>query len=160
MDEIDCFIAMDLHSTPADIESRRERGARYQAWLDDPNVPGCPVRPATLDWTNDILQAPLREDRFELRTTCWEGSPEELQGSLHQDMNIPRDLSYRHVKIIAEEPGPDGSYSMYENITARGIIIAESIWRHGSGPMWNEIARAQYVMDHATLSDMYWSLQL
>lgn len=37
---------------------------------------------------------------------------------------------------------------MYDNITGRGIIIAGSSWRYVSGPMWNEIARAQYVMDH------------
>jgi hypothetical protein len=55
------------------------------------------------------------------------GSPEELQGSFHQDVNILRELSYRHIKIFAMEPGPDGGYSVYDYITARGKIIAESI---------------------------------
>jgi hypothetical protein len=142
------FHELDMRSTLADVEARRKRGALYKSWLDNPSAPGCLVIPRRLHWESDILKAPLIENRFKVYTEGWEGPPDEVDGSFHEDMNIPKDQSYRRVKINSMDQYPGSCRSIYNHLTARGIIVAEGIWRGSGGPMWNEVATAQYTIDH------------
>ncbi|OQE42949.1 hypothetical protein PENCOP_c003G04477 [Penicillium coprophilum] len=124
----------------------RIKGAKYQAWIDDPNAPGCNVRPATLTLEEMIDNAQpypwvIEESNYQFEHLA-------LRGGGVSSIHIARGGKNYHYTYLRRDPGPN-SYQVneYEHHVGRGILVAERIFR-SDGPYWCEAARAQYSVDY------------
>ncbi|KAJ5823119.1 hypothetical protein N7447_005459 [Penicillium robsamsonii] len=138
-------VKSDVEPTTRDIFRYRKKGAQYQRWIDDPAEPGCNVYPATLtieQMTDEMQQYPwVIQDSY---TTV---EPMALQGGDVESMNIARGGERYRYTYLRRDPGPNSHDSCeFEHRVARGVLVAERLWKE-DGPHWNEVARAQYLLD-------------
>ncbi|KAF4770928.1 hypothetical protein HAV15_012566 [Penicillium sp. str.  len=127
-----------VEPTVKDVTRYRNIGAQYQAWIDDSQAPGCRIQPATLaieDMTDEAQPRPwtVNESYFTVE-------PMALEGGDVESMNIARGGPRWRYTHLRRDPGG------FEHRVARGVLIAERICRE-DGPHWNEVARAQYLLD-------------
>ena len=135
-----------LEPTTKDVTRYRKIGARYQAWIDDPQAPGCRIKPATLtieEMTDEAQSMPWAVDE-----SYFAVEPIALEGGDVESMNIARGgPRWRHT-YLRRDLGPKASEANeFEHRVTRGVLVAEKIYRE-DGPHWNEVARAQYLLDY------------
>ncbi|CAG8313493.1 unnamed protein product [Penicillium nalgiovense] len=129
--------------TVKDVTRYRNKGAQYQAWIDDLQEPGCRIQPATLtieEMTDKAQPLPWTIDE-----SYYTVEPTALEGGDVESMNIARGGPRYRYTYLRRELGPN-TLNEYEHRVARGVLVAERIYRE-DGPHWNEIARAQYLLD-------------
>lgn len=136
-----------------EINDLQRKGAQYQAWLADPNEPGCTIRPATLS-INDLINAPAEEDRFDMVDThqLSEFDNEEYLGSDRQLLRPGDTLRYTRIMNRIRDPQAvmrhgHNAYNDFIHAVGRGFFIAINIYRF-DGPQWCEVARAMYEIDY------------
>ncbi|CAG8904518.1 unnamed protein product [Penicillium egyptiacum] len=131
--------------TVRDVTRYRNKGAQYQAWIDDPEEPGCLIQPATLtieEMTDEAQPMPWTIDK-----SYYTVEPMALEGGDVESMNIARGGPRYRYTHLRTDPGPNTlEANEYEHRVARGVLVAERIYRV-DGPHWNEVARAQYLLD-------------
>ncbi|KAJ5972412.1 uncharacterized protein N7479_002330 [Penicillium vulpinum] len=139
-----------IEPTVEDITRYRNIGAQYQAWIDDPEEPGCRIQPATLtieELTDGAQQMPWTIDE-----SYFTVEPMALEGGDVESMNIARGGPRYRYTHIRRDPGPNSlDANEFEHRVARGVLVAERLSRE-DGPHWNEIARAQYLLDFNLLT--------
>ncbi|KAJ9482540.1 hypothetical protein VN97_g10887 [Penicillium thymicola] len=134
-----------LEPTTKDVTRYRKKGAQYQAWIDDPQAPGCRIKPATLtieEMTDEAQSMPWAVDE-----SYFAVEPMALEGGDVESMNIARGGPRWRYTYLRRDPGPNTSEANeFEHRVTRGVLVAERIYRE-DGPHWNEVARAQYLLD-------------
>ncbi|CRL30426.1 unnamed protein product [Penicillium camemberti] len=134
-----------IEPTAKDVTRYRKIGAQYQAWIDNSQAPGCRIQPATLtieEMTDEAQPIPWKVDEsyFTVESTLLEGGDVE-------SMNIARGGPRWRYTHLRQDPGPNThEANEFEHRVARGVLVAERICRE-DGPHWNEVARAQYLLD-------------
>lgn len=138
-------VRMGIEPSVEEVTRYRNIGAQYQAWIDNPEAPGCRIQPATLtieEMTDEDQPMPwtIDESYFTVEPTALEGGDAE-------SMNIARGGPRYRYTHIRRDPGPNTlEANEFEHRVARGVLVAERICRE-DGPHWNEVARAQYLLD-------------
>ncbi|KUM61637.1 hypothetical protein ACN42_g5470 [Penicillium freii] len=134
-----------LEPTTKDVTRYRNIGAQYQAWIDDSQAPGCRIKPATLtieEMTDEAQPIPWKVDE-----SYFTVEPILLEGGDVESMNIARGGPRWRYTHLRRDPGPNAiEANEFEHRVARGVLVAERIHRE-DGPHWNEVARAQYLLD-------------
>ncbi|KGO43502.1 hypothetical protein PEX1_083010 [Penicillium expansum] len=134
-----------IEPTVKDVTRYRNIGARYQAWIDNPEAPGCRIQRATLtieEMINEAQPMPWKIDE-----SCFTVEPMALEGGDVESMNIARGGPRYRYTHLRRDPGPNAlAANEFEHRIARGVLVAERIFRE-DGPHWNEVARAQYLLD-------------
>ncbi|KAJ5230467.1 hypothetical protein N7489_011175 [Penicillium chrysogenum] len=134
-----------VEPTMKDVTRYRNKGAQYQAWIDDPEEPGCRIQPATL--TIEEMTDKAQPMPWTIDESYYSVEPVELEGGDVESMNIARGGPRYRYTYLRRELGPNTlEVNEYEHRVARGVLVAERIYR-GDGPHWNEVARAQYLLD-------------
>ncbi|QQK45711.1 hypothetical protein Pdw03_0609 [Penicillium digitatum] len=134
-----------IELTAEDVTRYRKTGAQYQAWLDNPEVPGCRIQPATLTIEEMIDEA--QPMPWKIDESCFTVEPMALAGGDIESMNIARGGPRYRYTHLRQGPGPNAlDANEFEHRVAHGVIVAERIYRE-DGPHWNEVARAQYLLD-------------
>ncbi|KGO71562.1 hypothetical protein PITC_044390 [Penicillium italicum] len=134
-----------VEPTVKDVTRYRNLGAQYQAWIDNPEAPGCLIQPATLTIEEMIDEA--RPLPWTIDESCFTVEPMALEGGDVESMNIARGGPRYRYTHIRQDPGPNTfAANEFEHRVARGVLSAERIYRE-DGPHWNEVARAQYLLD-------------
>lgn len=134
-----------VEPTAQDVTRYRNIGAQYQAWIDNSQAPGCRIQPATLtieEMTDEAQPIPwaVNESYFTVEQMALEGGDVE-------SMNIARGGPRWRYTHLRRDPGPTTlEANEFEHRVARGVLVAERIYRE-DGPHWNEVARAQYLLD-------------
>jgi hypothetical protein len=127
-----------------DVTRYRNKGAQYQAWIDDPQEPGCRIQPATL--TIEAMTDKAQPMPWTIDESYYTVEPSALEGGDVESMNIARGgPRYRYTYLRREGPNTP-EVNEYEHRVTRGVLVAERIYRE-DGPHWNEVARAQYLLD-------------
>lgn len=139
--------------TKEKIAKYRELGANFQAWIDDPNKPDCPIDRSWLT-LDELENDPTNyEESWHKEYDMTGDDPVELQGGDPSSTNIPRGedqyryTSLRRFHVYVDRPENEIAWSSHEHLIGRGIIIGKSIWRKG-GQHWNVIAQALYRNDY------------
>ncbi|KAJ6189187.1 hypothetical protein N7519_004095 [Penicillium mononematosum] len=131
--------------TVKDVTRYRNKGAQYQAWIDDPEEPGCRIQPAML--TIEEMTDRAQPMPWTIDESYYAVEPVALEGGDVESMNIARGGPRYRYTYLRREPGPNTpEVNEYEHRVARGVLVAERIYRE-DGPHWNEVARAQYLLD-------------
>lgn len=134
-----------IEPTVKDVTRYRNIGAQYQAWIDDSQAPGCRIQPATLtieEMTDEAQPMPWAVDE-----SYFTVEPLALEGGDIESINIARGGPRWRYTHLRRDPGPNTlEANEFEHRVARGVLIAERIYRE-DGPHWNEVARAQYLLD-------------
>ncbi|KAJ5476235.1 hypothetical protein N7475_001964 [Penicillium sp. IBT 31633x] len=127
-----------------EIAAYRARGAQYQAWIDNPNEPGCPIPSSTYDM-NQIFTPHIEEPLWQVVNDDYRQEPVQLGGGDPDSMNMARGqgVQYRYTHYVLPPHDDETEGSSYIHYTARGIIIGDSIFRH-NGPHWSDFAAAIY----------------
>ena len=135
-----------IELTLESITRYRNKGAQYQAWIDDPEAPGCQIRPATL--TIEEMIDKTQQVPWKIQESYFIAEPMALEGGDVESMNIDRGGPRYRYTHLRRDPGPNTfETNEFEHRVTRGVIIAERIYRE-DGPHWNEVARAQYLLDY------------
>ncbi|OQE13128.1 hypothetical protein PENFLA_c054G04306 [Penicillium flavigenum] len=138
-------VSTGTEPTVKDVTRYRNKGAQYQAWIDDPEEPGCRIQPATL--TIEEMTDKARPMPWTIDESYYTVEPVVLEGGDVASMNIARGGPRYRYTYLRREPGPNTlEVNEYEHRVARGVLVAERIYRE-DGPHWNEAARAQYLLD-------------
>ncbi|KAJ6099153.1 hypothetical protein N7467_000688 [Penicillium canescens] len=139
--------------TKEKIAKYRELGANFQAWIDDPNKPDCPIGRSWLT-LDELENDPTNyKEIWHKEYDMTADNPVELQGGDASSTNIPRGedqyryTSLRRFHVYVDQPKKENAWSSHEHLIGRGIIIGKSIWRKG-GQHWNVIAQALYTNDY------------
>lgn len=134
-----------IEPTAKDVTRYRKIGAQYQAWIDNSQAPGCRIQPATLtieEMTDEAQPIPWKVDE-----SYFTAEPTLLEGGDVESMNIARGGPRWRYTHLRQDPGPNThEANEFEHRVARGVLVAERICRE-DGPHWNEVARAQYLLD-------------
>ncbi|KAJ5504428.1 hypothetical protein N7463_007302 [Penicillium fimorum] len=138
-------VRSDAVPTLRDIFRYRKKGVQYQRWIDNPEEPGCNVYPATL--TIEQMTDGIQPCPWTIQASYPTTEPMALQGGDAESMNIARGGERYRYTHLRRDPGPNSHDTCeFEHRVARGILVAERLWKE-DGPHWNEVARAQYLLD-------------
>ncbi|CAI7631340.1 unnamed protein product [Penicillium glandicola] len=134
-----------IEPTVKEVTRYKNTGAQYQAWIDDPQEPGCQIQPATL--TIEQLTDETQQLPWAIHESYFTVEPMALEGGDVESMNIARGGPRYRYTHLQRDPGPNTlEANEFEHRVARGVLVAERIYRE-DGPHWNEVARAQYLLD-------------
>ncbi|KAJ5779134.1 hypothetical protein N7457_006854 [Penicillium paradoxum] len=129
------------------VAQYRARGARYQAWIDDPDEPNCPIPRTTV--TLDNMLDPDQPRPWEFLADDIAHPPLHFGGGETDTAELPEGpwVRYRYTNIAQLRPPEDWTSdtdgNAYVHRTTRGVLVAESIFRD-DGLHWNEVAQAVY----------------
>ncbi|KAI2730775.1 hypothetical protein CBS147332_2627 [Penicillium roqueforti] len=138
-------VGTGIELTVEDVTRYRNKGAQYQAWIEDPEEPGCQIQPATL--TIEEMIDKKQQVPWKVHESYFIAEPMALQGGDVESMNIDRGGPRYRYTHLRQDPGPNTlEANEFEHRVTRGIMIAERLYRE-DGPHWNEVARAQYLLD-------------
>ncbi|KAJ5598000.1 hypothetical protein N7537_008084 [Penicillium hordei] len=139
------LVRTGVEPTVKNVTRYRNIGAQYQAWIDNSQAPGCRIQPATLTIEEMIDEAQSRP--WAVDESYFTVEPMALQGGDVESMNIARGGPRWRYTHLRQNPGPNTlEANEFEHRVARGVLVAKRICRE-DGPHWNEVARAQYLLD-------------
>jgi hypothetical protein len=108
--------------TVKDVTRYRNKGAQYQAWIDDPQEPGCRIQPATL--TIEAMTDKAQPMPWTIDESYYTVEPSALEGGDVESMNIARGgPRYRYTYLRREGPNTP-EVNEYEHRVTRGVLVA------------------------------------
>ncbi|KAJ5158185.1 uncharacterized protein N7500_007836 [Penicillium coprophilum] len=147
------FDQLYIKPSVAEVAEYRRKGAQLQAWLEDPNEPGCNIAPITT--TLDDLMNAAPPDRFEVSDSSFVNPQDIMDGGEPSTVGlIPTGCYYRRTTIdnkvtnpaILAAAGHKHLNNGYSHLCGPDLLVANSIFRYDN-VQWNVVARAVYTLD-------------
>ncbi|KAJ5481881.1 hypothetical protein N7475_000693 [Penicillium sp. IBT 31633x] len=152
----------DLKPTDTEVSEYRRRGAEFQAWIEDPNVPGCNIAPATLT-LQDLINNPASPYPFQVKEQkVYPASEAAIRLGSNYGLENPQETARSlYIDNLSSRPETIERYGIprhntYSHTVGKGILAVHMVERV-DGPYWNEIGKADYENDYSidTLRHVY-----
>ncbi|CAG8163296.1 unnamed protein product [Penicillium olsonii] len=132
---------------PEVVQRYRDAGARYQEWIIDPALAGCPIKKATLTFEH-MFSLPVAPDTLQYGDTTsyqWREAYDSTQEDI-KTVGLPTGRVWDRtvVRQLGWAPKLERfKWSEYVHWVVEGAIIAAAIARY-HGPHWSDVALAHY----------------
>ncbi|CAG7915778.1 unnamed protein product [Penicillium olsonii] len=139
---------------PEVVQRYRDAGARYQEWIIDPALEGCPIKKATLTFEH-MFSLPVAPDTLQFGDTTsyqwqtpgaglWEAYDSTQEDIKTVGLQTGRVWDRTVVRQLGWAPKLERfKWSEYVHWVVEGAIIAAAIARY-HGPHWSDVALAHY----------------